>query len=120
MGTGSGPSGGVEEKQALIDSIQKSQLGEEQKAAYLAKAQGIQTDNFYTRGPAKFSKTVEDVTALQSEFGQIAADRDALLLQRRARLNAEFKALTENPGSKQTTNLTALAGSANGVPSLIG
>lgn len=125
MGSGSTPSGGASEKDALLKDINAaSDLLPDERNAILARAQGIQTDQFTRGGPTGNSiigsLSLESVNKVRGEFNEAMKKRQAVLLERRQKLATQLETLKAAPGSKQTTNLTALVpNSGSGIVSLV-
>lgn len=108
------PSGGQAESAALVNQINaNTELEPAVKAQLLAQAKGVKFDNIVDTfaggafGSTK-SQSVEDINAISQDFQTKAAARTKLLLQNRAQLATQYDALSATPGSKQTTNITAL------------
>jgi hypothetical protein len=102
-------SGGVEEKQALIDRINQNQelfTPDEQKS-FLSEAQNLSTGN---GGPADIQgqQTRAGIADFTNRLNQRAQERARELADRRAKIQAQLQAMTDSPGAKQTTNTDLL------------
>lgn len=99
-------SGGVQEKQSVIDRINSNQdlfTPDEQKS-WLTEAQNLQTGN---GGPADIIG--QQTRAQQAEFmnrlNTRAAERARELADRRAKVQAQLEAMQQAPGASQTNAL---------------
>jgi hypothetical protein len=105
--SGGGSGGFVDQRQSLIDQINSNtDLSPSQKQGFLNQAMNLNSAGVNTStGLNDYNTSITDLT---NSYNTAAASASKQLATTKAALNAQYTALTQTPGSAQTTRLTAL------------